>query len=114
LASWTTKQSSGHHDAKSAAKIRVEFDQRESHRPGNASISGRATCDTHASIFFQSVTRGRCGRVRPIIGLPIRHGHGVQRPNRELLLFATICKSGVDEAELRRDYRHRRPVIMAA
>jgi hypothetical protein len=37
--------------------------------------------------------------------LPVGHGHNVQRPNRELLLFATVCKSGVDEAELRRDGR---------
>ncbi len=46
--------------------------------------------------------------------LPIRHGHGVQRPNRDLRLFATVCKSDVDEAELGRECRHRRPVIMAA
>jgi hypothetical protein len=31
--------------------------------------------------------------------LPIRHGHNVQRPNRNLLLFATVCKSGADDAE---------------
>jgi hypothetical protein len=31
--------------------------------------------------------------------LPVRHGHDVQRPNRDLRLFATVCESGVDEAE---------------
>jgi hypothetical protein len=32
----------------------------------DASPSG-AACDTHASIFFQTVTQGLCCRVRPMI-----------------------------------------------
>jgi hypothetical protein len=31
--------------------------------------------------------------------LPIRYGHYVRRPNRDLRLFATVCKSAREEPE---------------
>jgi hypothetical protein len=46
--------------------------------------------------------------------LPIHNGHHVQGPNRDLRRFATVCKSGVDEAALGRECRHDRTVNMAA
>jgi hypothetical protein len=71
------------------------------------------TPDTDAPVIVQSVMRGRCRRVRPIISCRFATAT-MSDAARRLLLFATVCKSTANETELRRECRHRRPVIMAA